>query len=98
MQKRVLWGLTLFCLQAFPQYIYESNQSLVDLTNQTNVTWLTSGDDSISTAFNLGFDFTFYDETFSTARMATNGCLHFGSTGSGCNDFTPDPLAQFNYT
>jgi len=98
MRKRVLWGIALFCLQAFPQYIYESNQSLVDLTNQTDVTWLTSGDDSISSAFNLGFDFTFYEQTFSTARMATNGCLHFGSSGTGCNDYTPDPLAQFNYT
>lgn len=98
MRKRVLWGVALFCLQVFPQYIYESNQSLVDLTNQTDVTWLTSGDDSISSAFNLGFDFTFYDTTFSTARMATNGCLHFGSSGSGCNDYTPDPLARYDYT
>jgi hypothetical protein len=98
MQKRVLWGIALLCCNLFPQYIYESNQSLIDLTNQTNVTWLTSGDDSISSAFNLGFDFTFYEQTFSTARMATNGCLHFGSSGTGCNDYTPDPLAQFNYT
>ena len=98
MRKRILCGLALLCLQVFPQYIYESNQSLIDLTNQTGVTGLTSSDDSISSVFNLGFDFTFYDTTFSTARMATNGCLHFGSTGSGCNDYTPDPLPQFNYT
>ena len=99
MQKRILWGLAFLCLHIFPQqYIYESNQSLFDLTNQTGVTGLTSGDDSISSVFNLGFDFTFYDTTFSTARMATNGCLHFGSTGSGCNDYTPDPLPRFNYT
>jgi len=94
MRKRVLWGIALFCCNLFSQYIYESDQSLVDLTNQTGVTWLTSGDDSISSAFNLGFDFTFYEQTFSTARMATNGCLHFGSSGSGCNDYTPDPLGQ----
>jgi hypothetical protein len=98
MQKRILCTIACFSLQVFSQYIYESNQSLVDLTNQTDVTWLTSGDDSISSAFNLGFDFTFYEQTFSTARMATNGCLHFGSSGTGCNDYTPDPLAQFNYT
>jgi len=98
MQKRILCIIICFSLQIFPQYIYESNQSLVDLTNQTNVTWLTSEDDSISSAFNLGFDFTFYDTTFNTARMATNGCLHFGSSSSGCYDYTPDPLAQFNYT
>jgi len=98
MRKRILCGLALLCLQVFPQYIYESNQSLIDLTNQTGVTGLTSGDDSISSVFNLGFDFTFYDTTFSTARMATNGCLHFGSTGTGCNDYTPDPLPRYDYT
>ena len=100
MQKRILCTIACFSLQVFSQYIYESNQSLVDLTNQTEVTWLTSGDDRISSAFNLGFDFTFYDTTFNTARMATNGCLHFGSSGSGCNDYTPDPLGQItsNYT
>jgi len=98
MQKRVLWGIALLCCNLFPQYIYESNQSLVDLTNQTDVTWLTTGDDGISAAFNLGFDFTFYDQTFSTARMASNGCLHFGSTGTGCNQYNPTPLPKFNYT
>ena len=82
MQKRVLWLAGLFCLQAFPQYIYESNQALVDLTNHTEVTYLTSEDDGISASFNLGFDFTFYDQTFSTAKMATNGCLHFGLTST----------------
>jgi hypothetical protein len=98
MQKRVLWGIALLCLNVFPQYIYESNQSLIDLNNHTGVTYLTSSDDGVSSAFNLGFDFTFYDQTFSAARMATNGCLHFGSSGNHCNDYTPDPLARYNYT
>jgi len=102
MQKRVLWLVGLFCLQAFPQYIYESNQALVDLTNHTEVTYLTSGDDGISASFDLGFDFTFYDQTFSTARMATNGCLHFGLTSTNyndyCGDYTPDPLPKNNYS
>ena len=31
--------------------------------------------------------------------MATNGCLHFKTSGAFCNDYTPDPLAsQFTYT
>jgi len=31
--------------------------------------------------------------------MATNGCLHFGSSGSYCNDYTPDPInGQHTYT
>ena len=30
--------------------------------------------------------------------MATNGCLHFNSSGSYCNDYTPDPLPQYDNT
>ena len=31
--------------------------------------------------------------------MATNGCLHFGSSSSYCNDYTPDPInGQHTYT
>lgn len=86
------------------QYIYEGNQSLVDLTNESNTTSLNSGDDQLSSAFNLDFTFDFYGESFTSARMATNGCLHFGlGTGSinynnYCGDYTPDPLPQYNYT
>ena len=85
-------------------YIYESNQSLFDLTNQTGTTNLNSGDDQLSAAFNLDFTFTFYENDYTSARMATNGCLHFGlGTGSVdynnyCGDYTPDPLPQYNYT
>ncbi len=56
-------------------------------------------DDGISPAIDLSFDFSFYGSTFSQARMATNGCLHFGNSGSYCSDFTPDPLnGQHTYT
>ena len=86
------------------QYIYEGNQSLVDLTNESGTTNLNVGDDQLSSAFNLNFTFTFYDKQFTSARMATNGCLHFG-LGTGnvnynnyCGDYTPDPLPQYNYT
>ena len=85
-------------------YIYEPNQSLFDLTNQTGTTNFNTGDDQLSNAFNLDFTFTLYDEDFTSARMATNGCLHFG-LGTGnvnynnyCGDYTPDPLPHTTYT
>ena len=101
-----LWLVS--CLLLFnnlqANYIYESGQSLIDLTNQTNTTNLNSGDDSLSPAFDLDFTFTFYENDYTSARMATNGCLHFG-LGTGninynnyCGDYTPDPLPQYNYT
>jgi len=79
-------------------YIYEANQSLIDLTSQTGTTNMGVGDDQVSNAFNLDFTFTFYGEDFTSARMATNGCLHFGSSGGYCNDYTPDPLPEITYT
>ena len=81
-------------------YVYEANQSLYDLqTNSSGSTGLGSNDDRVSSAFNLGFTFKFYGEEFTQARMATNGCLHFKTSGAYCNDYTPDPLAsQYTYT
>lgn len=101
-----LWLVS--CLLLFnnlqADYIYESNQSLIDLTNQTNTVNLNSGDDSLSPAFDLDFTFTFYENDYTSARMATNGCLHFG-LGTGnisydnyCGDYTPDPLPQYDNT
>ena len=100
MQKRILCYAVacLLSLNVFSQYIYEGNQSLIDLTNQSGTTNLNSGDDQVSNAFNLGFNFDFYNQTFSSARMATNGCLHFKTSGAYCNDYTPDPLANKAYT
>ena len=91
-------ALLLFASSVNANYIYEANQSLFDLTSQTGTTNMASGDDQVSGAFNLDFTFTFYGEDFTTARMATNGCLHFGSSGSYCNDYTPDPLPEITYT
>ena len=101
MQKRILcYAIAcLFSLDVLSQYIYEANQSLIDLTNQSGTTSLNSGDDQVSATFNLGFTFDFYGEAFTQGRIATNGCLHFKTTGAFCNDFTPDPLAsQYTYT
>ena len=106
---KVLLGLALIGLLGLAtptcaQYIHESNQALVDLTNDSGTTNLNAGDDQLSSAFNLDFTFNFYDSQFTSARMATNGCLHFG-LGTGninynnyCGDYTPDPLPQYNYT
>ena len=88
MQKRILCYAVacLLSLNVFSQYIYEGNQSLVDLTNESDTTNLNSGDDQLSSAFNLDFTFDFYGESFTSARMATNGCLHFG-LGTGNVDY-----------
>ena len=101
MQKRVLCYAVacLFSLNLSSTYIYEANQALIDLTNQSGTTNLNAADDQVSSAFNLGFTFDFYGSGFTQARIATNGCLHFKTTGAFCNDFTPDPLvSQYTYT
>jgi hypothetical protein len=101
MQKRILCTIAcLFSLNVLSQYIYEANQDLYDLqTNSSGSTGLGSNDDSVSSAFNIGFTFNFYGQSFTQARMATNGCLHFKTSGAYCNDYTPDPLTgQHTYT
>ena len=80
-------------------YVYEANQALINLTNQSGTTNLNAGDDQVSGAFNLGFTFKLYGEEFTQGRMATNGCLHFKTSGAFCNDYTADPIAsQYTYT
>ena len=98
MKKLLITCTLLLSSYCYSNFIYESNQSLVDLRNESSVTNLSSGDDQTSAMFPIGFDFTFYGETFDSARMATNGCLHFLSNGTTCNDYTPDPLPYATYT
>jgi len=101
MQKRILcYAIAcLLSLNVSSTYIYEANQSLIDLTNQAGTTSLNAGDDQVSAVFNLGFTFDFYGQEFTQARIATNGCLHFKTSGAYCSDYTPDPLAnQYTYT
>ena len=105
MQARILCYaiVSLLSLNVYAQYIYENNQGLYDLHDNANnfqgeLAYEVS-DDGISPAIDLSFNFTFYGSTFSKARMATNGCLHFGSSGSYCSDYTPDPInGQHTYT
>ena len=105
MQKRILCYAvaSLLSFSVYGQYTYEGNQELYDLNANANnfngeLAYEVS-DDGISPAIDLSFNFNFYGSTFSQARMATNGCLHFGSSGSYCNDYTPDPInGQHTYT
>ena len=96
-------GCLLLTSNLAAQYTYENNQDLYDLNANANnfegeLAYSVS-DDGISPAIDLSFNFTFYGSTFSQARMATNGCLHFGNSGSYCNDYTPDPInGQHTYT
>ena len=93
-----------FAAKGNSAYVYEADQDLFNLTSLTGTTNFNTGDDQLSGAFNLDFTFTLYGEDFTSARMATNGCLHFG-LGTGnvnynnyCGDYTPDPLPHTNYT
>jgi len=109
MQKRTLWWVMCLCLNIQAQYIYEANQDLYQLQKNANnfegELAYSVGDDQLSTTIDLSFNFTFYGQTFDAARMATNGCLHFG-LGTGninynnyCGDYTPDPIgSQYTYT
>ena len=105
LQNAILFGMGLACLLLLcatlninAGYVYEANQNIFNLTNESGTTNMAVGDDQVSSAFNLDFTFTFYGQDFTSARMATNGCLHFGSSGSYCNDYTPDPLPEITYT
>ena len=109
MQKTIIWGLVLLSCNISSQYIYEANQDLFQLQKNANnfegELAYSVGDDQLSTNIDLTFNFTFYGQTFDSARMATNGCLHFG-LGTGninfnnyCGDYTPDPIgSQYTYT
>ncbi len=94
--------VVLFASTVNATYIYEANQSLIDLkTNYIATSYnMNAGDDQVSSTFNLDFTFTFYGQDFTMAKMATNGCLHFWKSGSSgyCNDYTPDPLPEITYT
>jgi hypothetical protein len=105
MQKRILCFVVigLFSSSLISQYTYEANQPLYDLHDNANnfqgELAYEVVDDGISPAIDLSFNFTFYGSTFSQARMATNGCLHFGNSGDYCSDYTPDPInGQHTYT
>lgn len=70
--------------------------SILDLRNYTETTQYNLGDDSRSGAVGIGFDFDFYNQTYTQGYISTNGCFSF--TTAYCNDYTPDPLPDTNHT
>lgn len=68
-------------------------------------TTVTLGDDNVSGALPIGFDFTFFGETYSDIRIGSNGFLTFStSTAAGCcsgqnipNPSFPNNLIAFTW-
>ena len=84
-------------------YVYEDGQDLIDLYNMTGTTNLNSSDDSWSGEVNLGMEWDRWGQTWSHARMSTNGCVNLtsgsaGGSSSNCSDYTPQSLPYRDYT
>ena len=86
-------------------YIYEADQGLIDLkTNYIATSYnLNAGDDSWSSEATLGMEWDRWGQTWSHARMSTNGCLNLtsgsaGGSSSNCQDYTPQALPYRDYT
>ena len=89
--KRFLALLLLFCGAATAQQIdYTYTQTYVGAPapfQQLNVnqgTPLNLGDDQVSNPINLGFNFLFYGQNFSSAFIGSNGVLGFQNPINGC--------------
>jgi hypothetical protein len=84
--------------------VYSADKPIWDLRNFNDATNMSASDDGTSQAFGLGFDFTFFGETFNQAYMASNGCLIFGALATGnnweknCTQYNPSPEPNTNYT
>ena len=83
-------------------YVYEGGQDLIDLYSMSGTTNLNSGDDQWSNAVNFGFTWSRWGESWSKARMSTNGCVNLtgnsGHSSSNCQDYTPQSLPYRQYT
>ena len=107
MQKRILFYaiVCLFSVSALSQTTTTliQDKPIWDL-RLDNATDMSASDDGASQVFNLGFDFTFFGETFNQAYMASNGCLIFGALATGnnweknCTEYNPSPEPNTNYT
>jgi hypothetical protein len=97
MQMRWLIAL-LFCSCTYgastsdpTAYIYEGSQSLIDLSGMSGTTNMNAGDDQVSGwSPDFGFNFDIWGNSYSKAKMSTNGCVNF--SGLNCSDYTPQPL------
>ncbi len=84
-------------------YLYDDGADLIDLYNMSGTTNLNSSDDSWSGQVSLGMEWDRWGQTWSHARMSTNGCVNLtsgsaGGSSSNCNDYTPQSLPYRNYT
>jgi hypothetical protein len=64
---------------------------------------LNSGDDQYSSQVSLGMEWDRWGQTWSHARMSTNGCVNLrsgsaGGNSSNCSDYTPQSLPYRDYT
>lgn len=62
--------------------------------NCSRTGWGPSNDDGYTTV-SVGFNFPFYNNSYSTVHIGTNGFLGFGST-SGMYDYSPDAIPNSN--
>ena len=84
-------------------YIYEGGQDLIDLYSMSGTTNLNSGDDSWSSEVSLGMEWDRWGQTWSHAKMSTNGCVNLRSGSAGgnsanCSDYRPQSLPYRDYT
>ncbi len=61
---------------------FQSVQALPPETNYAGVDTGLRGDDTISGDINIGFNFTYYGNTYSLTQISTNGLVCFGNQGS----------------
>ncbi len=98
-------GPTTFCQGGsvtLSSYIYKSIPFEPLAGSGTAVTLL---DDQLSGSLPIGFNFTFFGNTYSNFNISSNGFISFASTGSGCctgqlipNPTTPNNLIAFAWT
>ena len=84
-------------------YLYDDGADLIDLYNMSGTTNLNSSDDSWSGQVSLGMEWDRWGQTWSHARMSTNGCVNLtsgsaGGSSSNCSDYTPQSLPYRDYT
>jgi len=100
--KSFTQGISLFVGALLLSFNLSANEwttgtsSILDLREYTGTTQHNINDDSRSGLVGMGFDFDFYNETYTGGYISTNGCFSF--TTSYCHDYTPDPLPDTSYT
>ena len=92
MFRKFILLVALLPVQVFAQAVdyyvtpYTTQQSKPNLEyiNQSQGTATSLGDDSTTGQIQLGFDFTFYNQNFSSAFLSSNGLISFQNPINGC--------------